>query len=462
MDYQSTRHSELRRNFKEVVSEGLAPDGGLYVPTSIPNLSSELKTWSTWSYRQMAQRIYELYAGECLNTQEREQLLDRSLGRFKTTEVTPLHREGNTYILELFHGPTLSFKDVALQTLGGLFEHWPLEKGDRTIVGATSGDTGSAAIAGVQGKKGVRAFILFPEGRVSPVQELQMTTVPDNNIQCIGIQGSFDDCQNIVKELFSDMELRQKIGLSAVNSINWARITSQIVYYFFGYFQWLKQSGHPYGTALNVSVPTGNFGDILAGYMAKSMGLPLGKMIIASNDNDILTRFYETASYSMLEVIPSWSPAMDIQISSNFERLLYLLHHRNSDILGQKMAELKTNKTFSVEAEIMKTFRETFSAQRVIGEECLATIKSFEAKYGYTLDPHTAVGVAAAQKELGPDAEVMCLATAHPGKFQEAVEKALGRPYILPEELEALKGKPTRKIVLPASAEAVRQMILKP
>ena len=460
MDYQSTRNSQLRRDFKAAVSEGLAPDGGLYVPTSIPDLRNELKTWQSWSYRQMAQRIYELFAGDCLNAQEREHLLEQSLGRFKTTEVTPLHREGHTYILELFHGPTLSFKDVALQTLGGLFEHWPLDKGERTIVGATSGDTGSAAIAGVQGKKGVRAFILFPEGRVSPVQELQMTTVADKNIQCIGIQGSFDDCQNIVKELFSDMTLREKLGLSAVNSINWARITSQIVYYFFGYFQWLKKSGHQYGDLLDVCVPTGNFGDMFAGYMARSMGCPLGKMVIACNDNDILTRFFETGAYSMREVIPSWSPAMDIQISSNFERLLYLLQGRNCEVIAQQMLDLKNKKEFKVTKEVLQNFRAIFSAERVIGEECLQTIREFERQFGYTLDPHTAVGMRAAQKALGPNSDVMCLATAHPGKFQEAVEKALGRSYQLPEALESLKGKPTRKIVLPASAEAVKKVIL--
>ena len=331
MRYHSTRNRQLSKSFQDVVSEGLSIEGGLFVPESIPDLSEELPQWGTWSYLQMAERIAE----GSLDETERKTILKETLSRFKSEQITPLVQHGNTFILELFHGPTLSFKDVALQTLGGLFQHWPLSSGQRTVVGATSGDTGSAAIAGVQGKQGVRAFILFPEGRVSPVQELQMTTVPDENVQCISIDGSFDDCQNIVKDLFGDLEFREKVGLSAVNSINWARITSQIVYYFAGYFQWLKATGKTYGTPLPVSVPTGNFGDILAGYMAKSMGLPLGKLIIACNENDILARFALEGKYEMKTVVPTLSPAMDIQISSNFERLLYLLYNRDDQAMTE-------------------------------------------------------------------------------------------------------------------------------
>ena len=288
-----------------------------------------------------------------------------------------------------------------------------------------------------------------------------MTTVPDENIQCISVEGSFDDCQNIVKELFADVEFRSKVGLSAVNSINWARITSQIVYYFYGYFSWLKQTGHAYGTPLPVSVPTGNFGDILAGYMAKQMGLPLGKLIIASNDNDILTRFYETGRYEMREVIHSWSPAMDIQISSNFERLLYLLHDRDSEQIAAKMKQLKTEGVFEVSSEVMDRLKQDFSARRVVGEECLETIKAFQEEHGYELCPHTAVGVQAAYDELGKGVEVMCLATAHPGKFQEAVEKALGTSYTLPDDLEKLKGLPARKMLMKPDAQAVKELLLK-
>ncbi len=460
MRYQSTRDHRLRKSFREVVNEGLSLEGGLYIPETIPDLSEELPRWREWDYAAMAERVYSIYAGEVLDGEQRIALIKKTLSRFKTPEVAPLNRQGQYSILELFHGPTLSFKDVALQTLGGLFEHWPSEVGQRTVLGATSGDTGSAAIAGVQGKHGVRAFILFPEGRVSPVQELQMTTVPDENVQCIAIDGSFDDCQNIVKELFEDVEFRSKVGLSAVNSINWARITSQIVYYFYGYFSWLNQTGRSFGDELPVSVPTGNFGDILAGYVAKKMGLPLGKLIISSNDNDILTRFFETGRYDMKAVVPSWSPAMDIQISSNFERLLFLLHDRDGDVVSDKIKQLKREGGFAVDESVMAAFKKDFSAQRVVGDECLHTIKAFHDKHDYTLCPHSAVGVQAAIKELGEDAEVMCLATAHPGKFQDAVEKALGETYILPDELENLKSLPTRKQKLSASAQAVKELLL--
>jgi threonine synthase len=460
MRYHSTRNRHLDKSFQEVVSEGLSLEGGLFVPESIPDLSAELPQWKNWTYPQMAERIYSCFASESLNDEERKTILKETLSRFRSEKITPLVQKGNTFILELFHGPTLSFKDVALQTLGGLFQHWPLSSGQRTVVGATSGDTGSAAIAGVQGKKGVRAFILFPEGRVSPVQELQMTTVPDENVQCIAIDGSFDDCQNIVKELFANKSFREEIGLSAVNSINWARITSQIVYYFSGYFQWLEQRGLEFGAPLAVSVPTGNFGDILAGYVAQQMGLPLSKLIIASNENDILTRFYNSGSYEMKTVVPTISPAMDIQISSNFERLLYLLHDRDDITLAEKMKELKTKGVFTVSDEVMAKLKKTFCASRVSNEDCSKTITQFFATHQYTLDPHTAVGVKAAQDNTKEDEDVMCLSTAHPGKFQDAVEDALKTSFELPPELECLKGLPTRKSKLPASTEEVKQFIL--
>jgi|SaaInlStandDraft_1057018.scaffolds.fasta_scaffold24880_1 threonine synthase len=458
MRYESTRDRKTQKTFREAVSEGLSPEGGLYLPAEIPNLSDELSGWIDFDYPTMATRIYELYAEGSLSDQERQNLVPSSLSRFNTPEVSPIVQHGNTWILELFHGPTLSFKDVALQTLGCLFEHWPSPSGQRTVLGATSGDTGSAAIAGVQGKKGVRAFILFPEGRVSPVQELQMTTVSDDNVQCLAIDGGFDDCQNIVKTLFADVDFREKVGLSAVNSINWARITSQIVYYFYAYFSWLKKSGRTYGDQLPVSVPTGNFGDILAGYMAKSMGLPLGDLIIASNRNDILTRFYETGHYSMTPVEPSLSPAMDIQISSNFERLLYLLSGRDDKWMSDKMNSLKSTGSFSVEETVLQKFRSIFKAGRASDEDCLNTIRDFKLKHNYTIDPHTAIGIHVAD-QLQYSSDILCLSTAHPGKFQEAVEKATGEALDLPDSLESLKGLPTRKTLLPPDIEAVRSFI---
>lgn len=458
MQYESTRDRTLSKSFKEAVSEGLSPEGGLYIPKSIPDLSEELPGWVAYDYPTMALRIYEIFAEGSLSDQERKDLVPSSLSRFSTPEVSPVVQFGNTWILELFHGPTLSFKDVALQTLGCLFEHWPSPLGQRTVLGATSGDTGSAAIAGVQGREGVRAFILFPEGRVSPLQELQMTTIPDQNVQCLSIEGSFDDCQNIVKTLFADMDFREEMSLSAVNSINWARITSQIVYYFYGYFQWLNKTKKKYGERLPVSVPTGNFGDILAGYMARSMGLPLGDLIIASNRNDILTRFYESGEYTMNEVEPSLSPAMDIQISSNFERLLYLLANRNADWMKDKMSSLKEKGSFSVDSDILSKFRSIFKAGRVSDEDCMQTICEFKKENDYILDPHTAVGVNVAN-QLQKEGDVLCLSTAHPGKFQEAVENAIGEELILPDALEKLKGLETRKTLLPPDVDAVKTFI---
>ncbi|MBF0198037.1 MAG: threonine synthase [Planctomycetes bacterium] len=460
MRYYSTRDTSIDFSFKEVVSSGLSTEGGLFVPKEIPDLSSELPSWAGKTYPEMAAAIFTLFADESINPNQLEKLLEKSLGSFSHHEITPLVKKGSQYILELFHGPTLSFKDIALQTLGQLFEDWPGESGKRTILGATSGDTGSAAIYGLRGKKGVDAYILFPEGRVSPVQELQMTTVEDDNIHCISIYGSFDDCQDIVKKLFGDLPFKEQMGLSAVNSINWSRITSQIVYYFYGYFRWLEMSGNTYGAELPVSVPTGNFGDILAGFMAKSMGLPLAPLVIASNDNDILTRFHETGSYVMKGVAPTISPAMDIQISSNFERLLFFLYDGDGDKIASLMNELKKNKEFSVSEEVLNRFRESFGAARVGKQECLSTIKSFSDKNSYVLDPHSAVGVKGGEKVLGEGAEFMSLSTAHPGKFQDAVELALGSAYELPPVLKVLEGKKSRKVVLPATAAAVKEYLL--
>lgn len=459
MRYTSTRDASKDISFQEAVSEGLSPEGGLYLPRSIPDISTEIQEWGDLPYVEKASRIFGLFAGASLSAEELEALVPGSLSTFTSEEKTPLVKVGDKYILELFHGPTLSFKDVALQTLGSLFEHWPLESGQRTILGATSGDTGSAAIAGVRGKKGVRAFILFPEGRVSPVQELQMTTVPDENVHCLSVEGSFDDCQDIVKALFADVEFRSQVGLSAVNSINWARITAQIVYYIHGYFQWLKLSGHAYGEPLSVSVPTGNFGDVLAGYIAKKLGLPLGKLIVASNENDILTRFGETGRYEMREVIPSTSPAMDIQISSNFERLLFWLHGGDDVLLASKMKELRSKGSFEVSPDVMARFKEDFVALRTLEGPCLETIRRYEEELGYVLDPHTSVGVHAAQECMGEEA-VMCLATAHPGKFQEAVERATKKELELPKALSSLLGLPVRKTIIPASLEKVKDFIL--
>lgn len=461
MRYYSTRDASLDCSFKEAVLRGLSTEGGLFVPKVIPDVSPKLKDWSSLSYNELAVEIYSLFSEGSLSKTEVKTLIESSLSSFSHAEKTPLSKHESVYVLELFHGPTLSFKDIALQTLGQLFEWWPPEDGGRTILGATSGDTGSAAIYGVRGKKNIEAFILYPEGRISPLQELQMTTVEDENIHCLAVEGSFDDCQNMVKELFSDASFKQELGLSAVNSINWARITSQIVYYFYGYFRWLDLSKQTFGTELPCSVPTGNFGDILAGYIAKRMGLPLGKMIVASNDNDILTRFFETGKYQIEEVVTTISPAMDIQISSNFERLLFWLHDGDSAKISELMDSLKNDQFFQVSDSVHQKFKQMFEAERVNEKECMQTMRSFEREHQYIIDPHTAIGVAAGLRVLNDGQEFMSLSTAHPGKFHTTVEEALGRKLELPSELEALHAKESKKVIVPAVADAVKKELLK-
>lgn len=460
MRYLSTRDTSLRLNFKEVVDKGLSDDGGLFLPKNIPLYSeSELKKLAQMKYDELAQFIISVFADDTLSGEELHQLL-RCLKHFRDDRIVPLISHGHTHVLELFHGPTYSFKDIALQFLGGLFELWPGKNGRRTILGATSGDTGSAALHGLRGKKGIQAFILFPEGRVSPVQELQMTTLPDDNIHCISVRGSFDDCQNLVKMSFADRDFRESVSLSAVNSINWARITAQIVYYFSGYFQWLSHTGHPFGTLLPCSVPTGNFGDIFAGHMARLMGLPLKPLIIASNENDILTRFHETGSYTIRHVVPTTSPSMDIQISSNFERLLFLLYNKADYKIEQLMKELQSGE-FTVDPQVWKSFKEQFQAARVNEQECSLMIQSFYQENKTLIDPHTAIGIAAARKIVPESKDVMCLATAHPAKFLEATEKACQRVFPLPDELEALKKLKPRKVTIDNSVDEVKKIIQK-
>lgn len=460
MLYQSTRGDSGCYRFDEVVSRGLAPDGGLFLPQTFPDIRSRLSAWKALDYAGLCDGVVALYDGATLEPQRRRKLIDDALRSFRHPEIAPTVCVGPARVLELFHGPTYSFKDVALQLLGQLFQHWPGERGLRTIVGATSGDTGSAAIQAVAGKSGIRIFILYPEGRVSPLQERQMTTVAAGNVHCLALKGSFDDCQTIVKELFAERELVERLGISAVNSINWARILAQVVYYVYAYLRWVGEQGCRIGEPLSFCVPTGNFGDIFAGYVAKCMGLPISRLIIATNENDILTRFHQTGTYNMREVVPTSSPSMDIQISSNFERLLYLLWDRDATKVGEAMGSLKRQGSFEVTEPLLKAFRSEFSAAAVSEAECRDTMRRFARDHDYQLDPHSAVGMCAALKTVAPGEPFVTLATAHPAKFVGAVERANGRKYELPEELGLLEKKPVRKTILPAELGAVRAQIL--
>jgi len=457
MRYLSTRGGIQPIPFKDAVMMGLATDGGLLLPESYPTVAPEqLDAWRRLSYQDLAFEIISRFVDD-IPSADLKGLIDRSYATFTHPEVTPVVRQDGVHILELFHGVTLAFKDVALQFLGNLFEYILAERGQHlNIVGATSGDTGSAAIHGVRGKKGINIFILHPHGKTSPVQALQMTTVTDGNVHNIAVRGTFDDCQDMVKALFNDLEFKEKYALGAVNSINWARVLAQVVYYFYA---WLRATEN--GVApVYFSVPTGNFGDIFAGYVAKRMGLPIEKLLLATNENNILTRFVNQGDYSLAGVVATLSPSMDIQVASNFERYLFHLFDEDPGRVRAAFAELKEKGRITFSGGEMEHVRRDFCSGSVDEAQTLDIIGRFHRETGYLLDPHTAVGVHAALEQLPSDAIRICLATAHPAKFGAAVEKATGAPAPLPPAIAALEGMPTRCEVMDADLAAVRAYIV--
>jgi len=457
MHYISTRGGIRPITFKDAVMMGLATDGGLLLPESYPHISSELlESWRGLSYQQLAYQIISPFADD-IPADTLKDLIERSYATFAHPEITPVVRRDGIYILELFHGETLAFKDVALQFLGNLFEHILEERGEHlNIVGATSGDTGSAAIHGVRGKKGITIFIMHPQGKTSAVQALQMTTVTDANVHNIAVHGTFDDCQDIVKELFNDLDFKMKYSLGAVNSINWARVLAQVVYYFWA---WLRVTETDKKT-VSFSVPTGNFGDIFAGYVAKRMGLPIEKLLLATNENNILTRFINQGDYSLSDVVATVSPSMDIQVASNFERYLYHLFLENPEKVRAVFAELRETEKITFSESEMKRVRDEFSSATVNQSQTLDTIDSFYRETGYLLDPHTAVGVRAAFDLLPADTCRVCLATAHPAKFGEVVEQATGIMAPVPLAIAELTGLPTRCVEMDADLDLVREFIV--
>ena len=461
MKYISTRGGIPPISFQEAVMMGLAIDGGLLLPESLPKINQEtLDSWASLSFQQLASKIFHLFVSD-IPTDQLDSLISRSYATFTHPEITPLVKKGDIYILELFHGPTLAFKDVALQFLGNVFEHI-LEKtgGKMNIVGATSGDTGSAAIYGVRGKDRINIFILHPHKRVSPIQELQMTTVTDPNVFNLAIKGNFDDGQAIVKSIFNDIPFKDKYHLGAVNSINWARILAQVVYYVYA---WLKIKNETSIDSIDFSVPTGNFGDIFAGYIAKNL-LPHGfirKLILATNENNLLTRFVNQGDYSVSEVVATSSPSMDIQVASNFERYLYYLYGCDSARTRKDFEDFAQKGKLSFDGNMLHTIQTDFASKSVNEEETLDTIRSFYKEYNYLLDPHTAVGVKAAQECRSKNIPVVCLATAHPAKFGDAVVKATGEAPELPPGLQGLENKESRCEVLSPDIKAVQEFIAK-
>ena len=462
MHYISTRGGIEPIPFKEAVMMGLAADGGLLLPNPLPSVNSGiLNTWKGLSYPELALKIMGLFIDD-LTDEELETLIHDAYVNFDTPEVTPLEKKGECYILELFHGPTLAFKDVALQVLGNLFSHLLKESGEKmNILGATSGDTGSAAIYGVRGKDNINIFILHPKGLVSKVQGLQMTTVPEMNVFNIAVKGNFDDCQAIVKAIFNQLDFKARYRLGSINSINWARVLAQVVYYVYATLELKRRTG---AETVNFSVPTGNFGDIFAGYVAKQLIRPnIGRLILATNENNILTRFVLQGRYAKSRVVSTISPSMDIQVASNFERYLYYLYNQEPERIKQAFALLDEQGEITFSQEELAQARRDFASASIDEASTITTIRDMFKETGYVLDPHTAVGVAAA-KRLGPDlpkGPIVCLATAHPAKFPEAVRKAIGREPERPESLMGIEDRPSRCEVLPADIDAVKNYIVK-
>lgn len=460
MRYISTRGGIDAIPFKQAVMMGLARDGGLLLPEAFPHVSDRLDAWSKLDYPDLAFEIFRLYADD-IPADTLRRIIRASYDTFRDPRVTPVVAVGPNHVLELFHGPTLAFKDVALQFLGNLFEHILDETGSTlNIVVATSGDTGSAAIHGIRGRAHMRIFVLHPDGRVSPVQALQMTSVTDANVFNIALDGTFDDAQAIVKQLFSDLPFKDAHHLGAVNSINWARVLAQVVYYFHAAFQVRARTGIG---PVSFSVPTGNFGDIFAGHVAAQMGLPISRLVLATNENDILSRFFSTGTYQTGTVRPTLSPSMDIQIASNFERWLFLKSGRDAATLKTWMNTFATSGSLTLATpETASALDPWIRAGRADTQQTLDTIAALHRDFDYLIDPHTAVGVAVAAAHHESNVPMICLATAHPAKFPEAIGRATGHPEMATApEIENLRGRPTRMTRLPNRTAAVADYIVK-
>ncbi|GHH98910.1 threonine synthase [Neobacillus kokaensis] len=454
MNFVSTRGNVSKIGFIDTVLMGLANDGGLLVPEKIPQISAEkLESMSKLSYQELAFEIFSYYVNGEIPEAELKTLIEKSYATFRSPEVTPVQKvKDNMYVLELFHGPTFAFKDIALQFLGNLYSYVSKKTGEPIhILGATSGDTGASAIEGVRGKEGIRICILHPHGKVSKVQELQMTTVDDPSVLNLAIQGTFDDGQRIIKELFADLDLKNKYHLRAINSINFVRILAQTVYYFYAYFHVKKERDL---RSINFSVPTGNFGDVFAGYLAKKMGLPVGKLIVATNENNILEQFIQTGVYMPGVFQSTYSPSMDIQVASNFERYLYYLLDENPSEVTTLMEKFKTEGKIVVSEEQLRQVQLDFAAYGVEGGECLQTIRKYHAQTGYLLDPHTACGVAAYESCNEPDEVCVTLATAHPAKFNESIERCEIQ-QTFPEQISQLFNKQQHLEVVEAENEEI-------
>ena len=454
MNYFSTRDKSLKFSFKDIFLRGLAPGGGLFLPTEIKKLShEELNHLSKLDYKELASEIIFNFCNDEISKNELKSLIEKSYNSFKDKEVVNLRKIGDTYLLELYNGPTLAFKDIAMQIIGNLYDHFKIAK-EKTvnIVVATSGDTGSAAIAALNDRQNINLFVLHPHNKISSVQRKIMTTIGGPNIYNIAVKGSFDDCQKIVKELFNDENFRSKINMSGVNSINWARIVCQIVYYFYSYFRLKKEK-------ISFSVPTGNFGDIFAGYIAKKMGLPINKLIVATNDNDILQRVINTGEYKPDKVKPSISPSMDIQVASNFERLLFYIVGQDDKKVSLLMDHLSKKGFFKLDQNEIEEIKKDFEAVKINDESTQLIIKNINDQFKFIVDPHTATGFGAIKKTKGLE-NIVVLGTAHPFKFSDTVKKATGKNLETPSHLKIDLDKKEKFDIIENSNSQIKDYIL--
>ena len=456
MEYISTRNTQKTFSFKDVFLKGLASDGGLFVPKKIPLYNSqELEKFRYLSYNKLATKIILKFCSDEFNETEIEDLVDASYKNFRVKDVVAIKKLGKINLLELFHGPTLAFKDIAMQVIGNMYEKI-LEKNNLKInvVVATSGDTGAAAISAIRDRKNIKIFVLHPNNKISEVQRKFMTTVNSSNVFNIALASNFDECQKFVKSMFSDKDFSSSINMSGVNSINWSRIVVQIVYYFFSYFKVAKRS-----EKINFSVPTGNFGDIYAGYVAKKMGLPINKLIIATNSNDILKRTISTGIYKPLKVEHTVSPSMDIQVASNFERLVFDVCYCDSNKTLKLMNDLNEIGEFKLEKEELKKIKESFCSESLSEEETKSVIKEVYKNQKMLIDPHTAVAIGAVNK-ISLEGNTVILATAHPSKFSDVVMKETGIKPELPENLKNILDKKEKYEKLPQDLKKIQNYIL--
>ena len=454
MEYISTRNNQKIFTFKDIFLKGLADDGGLFIPKSVkPFSKEEINNFKNLSYNDLAAEIINPFIGDFMSKDDLISLISKSYSNFRTKNVVNINKLGNLKVLELFHGPTLAFKDIAMQLIGNFYEHHlNFEKKKINIVVATSGDTGAAAIDALKGKKNLNVFVLHPNNRISPVQRKLMTTCEASNVFNIAIQGNFDDCQNLVKAMFNDEKFSKSINMSGVNSINWARIIAQAVYYFYAYFK--VGNGQP----LSFSVPTGNFGDIYAGYLAKKLGLPIDKLVVATNKNDILHRAISGGDYSQKKVMETNTPSMDIQIASNFERLLYDVKDCNSEVTKDLMSKIKNN-TYKIDTEDLGKIQKNFISEMLDENETIEMIKKINDEHLTVVDPHTAVGIGAVKK-LGIEKNCVVLSTAHPCKFPKAIEDAISKTENLPNSLKYVNERKEKFELLSNDIQKVKKYVM--